>query len=407
MGKTPLTTTHVLMHRELVLYKTPRSEVWQCRYKVDHRWLRSTTKEYDQDKARTKAKELMIEAEIRRRSNLPVVTRRFKDIAKLAVERMQQERKAGTGKVIYLDYIIVIERYLIPFFGNRMVTSIDYTVLDEFDDWRIDHMRKPPTQSTLMTHNAALNRVFNEAVIRGYLSDITKPKLEAKGKAGDRRPAFNIEEVKALLRGFEDWIAKAINEHSMNTRYLLRDYVYVLIDTGARPGKELFDLKWRQVTLAKELNSVVMRVSGKTGAREIVGMHRTVLALRAIALRNYSVKDIDALFELTKPSNAEYVFRTPDGIDPSPSFQKMFEKYLVEHDLLIDPQTEQKRVFYSLRHTYATLALTYDRVPIHTLAQQMGTSVGMIERHYSHLKVTQAIEQLRGEKTRGLLDRQD
>ena len=268
-------------------------------------------------------------------------------------------------------------------------------------------MRKPPTQSTLMTHNAALNRVFNEAVIRGYLSDITKPKLEAKGKAGDRRPAFNIEEVKALLRGFEDWIAKAINEHSMNTRYLLRDYVYVLIDTGARPGKELFDLKWRQVTLAKELNSVVMRVSGKTGAREIVGMHRTVLALRAIALRNYSVKDIDALFELTKPSNAEYVFRTPDGIDPSPSFQKMFEKYLVEHDLLIDPQTEQKRVFYSLRHTYATLALTYDRVPIHTLAQQMGTSVGMIERHYSHLKVTQAIEQLRGEKTRGLLDRQD
>ena len=407
MGKTPLTTTHVLMHRELVLYKSPRSEVWQCRYKVDHKWLRSTTKEYDLDKARTKAKELMIEAEIRRRSNLPVVTRRFKDIAKLAVERMQQERKAGTGKVIYLDYIIVIERYLIPFFGNRMITSIDYAVLDEFDDWRIDHMRKPPTQSTLMTHNAALNRVFNEAVIRGYLSDITKPKLEAKGKAGDRRPAFNIEEVKALLRGFDDWIAKAINQHSMNTRYLLRDYVYVLIDTGARPGKELFDLKWRQVTLAKELNSVVMRVSGKTGAREIVGMHRTVLALRAIALRNYSVKDIDALFELTKPSNAEYVFRTPDGIDPSPSFQKMFEKYLVEHDLLIDPQTEQKRVFYSLRHTYATLALTYDRVPIHTLAQQMGTSVGMIERHYSHLKVTQAIEQLRGENTRGLLDRLD
>jgi integrase len=365
--------------------------------------LRSTTKEYDLDKARTKAKELMIEAEIRRRSNLPIVTRRFRDIAKLAVERMQQERKAGTGKVIYVDYMIVIEKYLIPFFGNRMITSIDYTVLDLFDDWRIDHMRKPPTQSTLMTHNAALNRVFNEAVIRGYLSDITKPKLEAKGKTGDRRPAFNIEEVKALLRGFDDWIAKAINQHSMNTRYLLRDYVYVLIDTGARPGKELFDLKWRQVTLAKELNSVVMRVSGKTGAREIVGMHRTVIALRAIALRNYSVKDIDALFELTKPSNAEYVFRTPDGIDPSPSFQKMFEKYLVEHELLIDPQTEQKRVFYSLRHTYATLALTYDRVPIHTLAQQMGTSVGMIERHYSHLKVTQAIEQLRGEKTRVLL----
>ena len=60
-------------------------------------------------------------------------------------------------------------------------------------------------------------------------------------------------------------------------------------------------------------------------------------------------------------------------------------------------------MFYSLRHTYATLALTYDRVPIHTLAKQMGTSVQMIERHYSHLHVVDAIEQLRGDKTRKLI----
>jgi hypothetical protein len=33
----------------------------------------------------------------------------------------------------------------------------------------------------------------------------------------------------------------------------------------------------------------------------------------------------------------------------------------------------------------------------------MGTSVGMIERHYSHLKVTQAIDQLRGTKTREMI----
>ena len=57
-------------------------------------------------------------------------------------------------------------------------------------------------------------------------------------------------------------------------------------------------------------------------------------------------------------------------------------------------------MFYSFRHTYATLALTHDRVPIHTLAKQMGTSVLMIERHYSHLKVIQAVEQLSGTETR-------
>ena len=61
-------------------------------------------------------------------------------------------------------------------------------------------------------------------------------------------------------------------------------------------------------------------------------------------------------------------------------------------------------MLYSLRHTYATLALEHDKVPIHTLTKQMGTSVAMIEKHYSHLKVIQAIEQLRGEESRQLID---
>ena len=63
-----------------------------------------------------------------------------------------------------------------------------------------------------------------------------------------------------------------------------------------------------------------------------------------------------------------------------------------------------KRVLDSLRHTYATLALTHGNVPIHTLAKQMGTSVGMIERHYSHLDVVKAVHQLHGAESRHLIE---
>jgi len=42
--------------------------------------------------------------------------------------------------------------------------------------------------------------------------------------------------------------------------------------------------------------------------------------------------------------------------------------------------------------------------PVDTLAKQMGTSVLMIERHYSHLQVIQVIEQLRGANTRKLIE---
>jgi len=46
--------------------------------------------------------------------------------------------------------------------------------------------------------------------------------------------------------------------------------------------------------------------------------------------------------------------------------------------------SKKERTLYSLRHTYATFALK-DGIGIHELAVQMGTSVGMIEQHYSKI----------------------
>ncbi len=97
------------------------------------------------------------------------------------------------------------------------------------------------------------------------------------------------------------------------------------------------------------------------------------------------------------------MFRTSSSQDEPKSFQKLFQKFLTDHDLLIDPITGKKRVFYSLRHTYATLRLVHDNISIHTLAKQMGTSVTMIEKHYSHLDAVKAVDQLRSEETRKLI----
>ena len=48
----------------------------------------------------------------------------------------------------------------------------------------------------------------------------------------------------------------------------------------------------------------------------------------------------------------------------------------------------------SVRHTYATLALVSGEVDIHTLSRQMGTSVAMLELHYSKLTATMAAKRL-------------
>ncbi len=402
-------------------------------------------KENDFNAAKQVAQTLLIESEIRKKSNLPVLTRKFKDVAKLAIKRLENDLNSGNGKAIYKDYIRVIKDYLIPILGRRNIDNIDYKALNDFDAQRIVKMGKKPSQSTLLTQNAALNRVFDEAQMRGLITDATRPSLSVAGRKSVRRPPFSLEEVRAIDARFDDWVEKARTEKSRELRALLRDYVDVMLDTGARPGNELLDLKWKQITyshhptdvhtgiidnagetdeldivddiagvdefirsneiITSELNpNVIMVVSGKTGRREILGARRTVRALQRIAIRNYGIaKSISKpLGNLTNKDNDDYVFCISEQHAPT-SFPRLFKTFLREHELLIDPKSEEERCFYSLRHTYATLALIHDKVPIHTLAKQMGTSVGMIEKHYSHLKVIQAKEQLRGSEREKML----
>ena len=69
---------------------------------------------------------------------------------------------------------------------------------------------------------------------------------------------------------------------------------------------------------------------------------------------------------------------------------------MIDTGFLTCPRTGQNRTLYSFRHTYATFALLHDGTDIHTLAIQMGISIAMIERHYSHL-----IPRLRKEVLKG------
>ena len=419
-----LETTHTLIPNKLVIYRRERSTIWQCRMKIGDRWVRSTTKERDLKAAQTRAHEMLIEAQIRLRSNLPVVTKRFRDIAKLAIERMEQETKNGTGKSSYGEYVEIINRYLIPALGKRNISNIDKQALDELDKYRVERMGKTPKRSTLLSHNAALQKVFDEAVSRGLLASIDRPELELKGENSERHAAFSAPEVAHMQAALEQWEKGGRNEKERNGRELLRDYVTLLLDTGARPGKELLNLKWSQlrvefeqhpsekeITQDEEYNDVeipvlarhlVMTVSGKTGKREILGSNDSIQALRRIAKRNYQGKTGPAhypVLNLVNDPNSGYVVRLPEQKAPT-SFAKLFDRFLKQHDLLFCPTTGRRRVFYSLRHTYATLALIHDNIGIHTLAKQMGTSVQMIEKHYSHLDVFRARYQLQTTNTK-------
>ena len=397
------TTTHILIDRQLTIYKRERSAIWQCRFKCDGRWQRCSTNERLLKDAKARAHDILVEANVKKKLNIAPVTRKFRDVAKVIVRKLKDNVDEKTAKPVYKDYITAIEKYLIPILGGHSINNITQVELDKLDKERVKRMRKTPTRSTLLTHNAVLNMIFTEAEQLRFMTALDRPKLVAKGKVSERRPAFDMEEVLAIKANFNNWIEQATTVTSKNLRTLLREYIYVLLDTGARPGKELLNLKWKQIRHTSSDGDgdrfVEMAVSGKTGARRILGWNDTINALQ----RLLSVQGLGSIEQTTEQNHDGYVFRMADGKAPQ-SFHKLFETFLTEHNLLIDPNTNQPRVFYSLRHTYATFKLVYDKTPIHTLAEHMGTSSLMIEKHYSHLRVKDAMPQLKGSQTRQLLN---
>jgi integrase len=266
-----------------------------------------------------------------------------------------------------------------------VVSNIDYDKLKEFDRCRAEKMGREPKASTLNTHNSALNRVFDEAVLRGFLSKSHVPMLINKGRDSERRPDFTLEEYRTLIRSFPAWIERDRKGKSREMRLLLRDYVLILANTGIREGTEADNLLWQHVHLFEDKGKqyLEMSVNGKTGRRDIICRANTLIFLKRIHERCGDINKMN-FEQLLKAKVNKPVFRLSDG-SVSKNLRQTFKAFLTDTGLLVRSRTGQSRTLYSLRHTYATFALVRDGMEIHALAKQMGTSIQMIERHYSHL----------------------
>jgi integrase len=331
--------------------------------------------------AKDKARDTYLEYKFRHKNDLPIVTKKFSDVARLAIEDMRKQLDSGLGKLVYRDYIVCVERYLIPFFGAPFLTSINYEKIQEFYVWRRTKIRRNPKASTLKTHNSALNRVFDQAVARGFLAHKNVPILVNKGEKSERRPDFTHEEYAMLIHKLPIWMKQGKTGKSTE----MRDYVLLMANTGMRHGTEALNLCWKHVTLfeANGQQYLEMSVRGKTGRRNIICCSGTVNYLKRIHACCDDIKQTP--FEHLLNNRIDMpVFRLRDGTI-SQNIHQTFRAFLTDADLIKSPRTKQNRTLYSLRHTYATFALINDGMDIHALAIQMGTSIAMIEPHYSHL----------------------
>ena len=134
--------------------------------------------------------------------------------------------------------------------GLRWKKCIEWTVwrpsmgatdeLQPTGGWRAAKFGRAPAQSTLKTHNAALQRVFDEAVIRKWMTQSKVPSLSsASGATAKRRDYFTTAEIDKIRDAFPGWINDSRKEVTRQIRQLLFFYFNVALHTGLRPGTEM------------------------------------------------------------------------------------------------------------------------------------------------------------------------
>ena len=388
-------TVLYLRDGEVVVHRRPNSPYWHCRFKLQNSaWHRQSTRQASIEHAVRTACDLYDETRFRQRLGLAQKSPTFTEIAHATLYLMRQELDAGIGKSVYASYITCIEKYFLPYFGEKRFEEITYTDIHEFEIWRNRQMNKVPRSSTLNNFASAWTKLQQTAINKGWISErVAIPKLTAKGLKGKTRPAFSRDEINRLFEFMKDWIHQGRLTIEQETRPLLRDYVEILFYTGVRHGTEALNICWNHIEWHTQGDKRYLRiwVSGKTGGRWIIAKHKAEEALKRLHSRQRAVWDIpfDRLLETRVP---ERIFVFANGHQPA-RIDGAFKRLMQDSGLGLS-QDGQMRTLYSLRHTYATLELLENKMDIHTLSKQMGNSAAMIDRHYSKLTATMAADRL-------------
>ena len=294
-----------------------------------------------------------------------------------------------------------IENDLLPRWGNVAITAISEHALNDWvaDDYRVEDVDatvdlygrqprnadrkvvwKPASQTTLGNIDWGLLHVWQEAVAAKVVDRRQRPMIDKSlGEDGERRPSISEAEVQAVAKVMSDaWVAS--NGHGTDMKRMLRAYVAMIACTGIRTGLEAKRVQIGHVRSEEQRGTpvILIQVIARQGKhkpprRVIVFEGNPAFDVRALLL------DLIAWRKSQGATDTDYLFTWPDG--SFPVFRDVLDSVLTEAKALYDPMSGEKRVAYSFRHYFATMLLGRG-VPIAVVADWLGTSSAMIERHY-------------------------
>jgi len=246
--------------------------------------------------------------------------------------------------------------YILPQFANTRLSDVDLTLLENFRIY-LNEEKELSIKSCRNIIDGTFRAMMRDAKKEGLIDKHPFGDLEWPRKSQPKPDPFTDEERDKILGYFK------------NKNPFYHPFVFTQFWTGMRPSEALA-LRWGDIDLKAEKASITKsRYYGAENATKTAASEREVSLLPTV---------VDVLREI-KPlrvTESEYVFKNRQG---SPINEDKWRKkhwYRAVRALTI-----RERKFYATKHTYISVALSAG-VNIKWLAEQCGTSVVMIEKHY-------------------------
>lgn len=361
---------------------------WYCRVKMPKadRYKTISLKTSDINSARDRAFDHDADVRFRLKHDVPIFNRPFRQVGQeYLAEQAKRAKRGEISEARVKKLKSVIEGALDSYVGATQVHLIGQDSWDGYPAHRrqkgegryrrqvIDGKEvKLISDNTIRFEMSIFGAVMNFATKKRYVTASQrfagKPKLKTM-----RRDEFTLEEYRKLHTVGRAWVAAATKPSSLWYRTVAYNFILIMCNTGMRPS-EAKNLRWRDIMPAKDRDGreiVVLFVQGKGKSRQLVAPQ--------------SVGDyLDRIQSIAKAKEPEdRVFTTVTG-QPTKTLYKNLIDSVLKKAKLRDGPNDVPRSTYCFRHTYATFRLS-EGVDVYFLAEQMGTSVKMIEDHYGHV----------------------
>ncbi len=236
------------------------------------------------------------------------------------------------------------------------------------------------------------DRSFEKKLItRDQIVDLKKIKVTKQAQT--RRDHFTYQEFASYFVYGMNQASKAHGK-GVHTQKMAVFYSSFLFHSGIRAGFEALGIKWSDLDYTSFGDLFCVIRDGKT--KNYDKNNRNVIldllaedCIHHVAQEKYGVllegmdKQQVITYLISKKPN-ESIFATK--FSEKPTYERIFKKWVEELKEAEALPKGKELTLYSLRHSYITRSIE-NEVPLSLIAENAGTSVTMIEKHYSHVSV--------------------